>query len=135
MLKSFRKRKNVDEIETPKEHKERMKGKRAEGWSGEQLQFKRETEDFSGVSWNCMRTGDEGDRRAYLSYAKSGPKENALKARIENQNVSPKSRMSGNHMTLCSIFCVVHPSLCRQIIKRGIMLLGRSYIGRCPRSM
>ena len=51
MLKSFRKRKNVDEIETPKEHKERMTGKRAEGWSGEQLQFKRETEDFSGVSW------------------------------------------------------------------------------------
>ena len=51
LLKSFRKRKNVDEIETPKEHKERMKGKRADGWSGEQLQFKRETEDFSGVSW------------------------------------------------------------------------------------
>ena len=25
LLKSFRKRKNVDEIETPKEHKERMK--------------------------------------------------------------------------------------------------------------
>ena len=51
LLKSFRKRKNVDEIETPKERKERMKGKRADGWSGEQLQFKRETEDFSGVSW------------------------------------------------------------------------------------
>ena len=51
LLKSFRKRKNVDEIETPKEHKERMKGKRADGWSGEQLQFKTETEDFSGVSW------------------------------------------------------------------------------------
>ena len=51
LLKSFRKRKDVDEIETPKENKERMKGKRADGWSGEQLQFKRETEDFSGVSW------------------------------------------------------------------------------------
>ena len=51
LLKCFRKRKNVDEIETPKEHKERMKGKRADGWSGEQLQFKRETKDFSGVSW------------------------------------------------------------------------------------
>ena len=57
MLKAVWKRKNVDEIETPKEHKERIKGKRAEGWSGEQLQFKRETEDFSGVSWNCIRTG------------------------------------------------------------------------------
>ena len=58
LLKAVWKRKNVDEIETPKEHKERVKGKRAEGWSGEQLQFKRETEDFSGVSWNCIRTGE-----------------------------------------------------------------------------
>ena len=58
MLKAVWKRKNVDEIETPKEHKERMKGKRTEGLSGEQLQFKRETEDVSGVSWNCIRTGE-----------------------------------------------------------------------------
>jgi len=37
-----------------------MKGKRTEVWSGDQLheQFKRETEDLSGVSWNCKRTGE-----------------------------------------------------------------------------
>ena len=91
---------------------------------------------FPGLYKNwCIRTGDEGDRRAYFSYARLGPKENALKARIENQNVSSKIRMSGNHMTLCSTFCVVHPRLCRQSIKRGMMFLGRSYTERCPRSV
>ena len=60
LLKTTRKRKNVDEIETPKKYKERMKMKRTEDWSGNQLheQFKRETEDLSGVSWNWIRTGE-----------------------------------------------------------------------------
>ena len=37
-----------------------MKRKRTEDWSGEQLhrQFKRETEDLSGVSWNWIRTDE-----------------------------------------------------------------------------
>ena len=60
LLKAVWKRKNVDEVETPKKYKERMKGKRTEVWSGDQLhgQFKRETEDLSSVSWNCIRTGE-----------------------------------------------------------------------------
>ena len=53
MLIAAWKRKNVNEIETPKEYKEKMKRKRTEDWSGKQLhgQFKRETDDLSGVSW------------------------------------------------------------------------------------
>ena len=60
MLKAAWERKNFDEIETPKEYKERIKRKRIEDWSGKQLhgQFKRETEDLSGVSWNWIRTGE-----------------------------------------------------------------------------
>ena len=38
-------------------------------------------------------------------------------------------------MKLCSIFCVVAPSLRRQNIKRGMMLLGGSFIGRCARTV
>ena len=59
-MKAAWKRKNVDVLKTPKEYKERMKRKRAEDWSGKQLhgQFKRETEDLSGVSWNRIRTGE-----------------------------------------------------------------------------
>ena len=53
---------------------------------------------------------------------------NTIKARIENQNVVVT-------MKLCSIFCVVAPSLRRQNIKRGMMLLGGSFIGRCARNM
>ena len=34
LLKAVWKRKNVDEIETPKEYKERMKRKKTEDWSG-----------------------------------------------------------------------------------------------------
>ena len=54
MLKAVSKRKYVDEIETPKGYKERIKSKRTEDWSGKQLhgQYKNETEDLSGVPWN-----------------------------------------------------------------------------------
>ena len=60
LLKAAWKRKNVKEIETPKEYKEKMKRKRTEHWSGKQLhgQFKRETDDLSGVSWERIRTGE-----------------------------------------------------------------------------
>ena len=53
LLKAAWKRKNVNEIETPKEYEEKMKRKSTEDWSGKQLhgQFKRETDDLSGVSW------------------------------------------------------------------------------------
>ena len=49
-----------NEIETPKEYKERMKRKRTEDWSEKQLhgQFKKETEDLSCVPWNWVRTGE-----------------------------------------------------------------------------
>ena len=54
LLKAAWERKNVDEIETSKEYKERIKRKRTEESSRKQLhgKFKRETEDLSGVSWN-----------------------------------------------------------------------------------
>ena len=57
LLKAAWKRKNVNEIETPKEYKEKMKRKRTEDWSGKQLhgQFKRETDDLSGVSWEWIK--------------------------------------------------------------------------------
>ena len=50
-LKAAWKRKNVDEIETPKEYNEIMKRKGIEDWSGKQLhgQFKGEAEDQSGI--------------------------------------------------------------------------------------
>ena len=81
-------RKNVDEIETPKEYKERMKRKRTEDWSGKQLhgQFKRETEDLSCVSWNCIRTGELKKETEGLIFATQDQalSINAVKARIEN---------------------------------------------------
>ena len=60
MLKAAWERKIVDEIETPKEYTGWIKRKRIEDWSGKQLngQFKGETEDLSGVSWNWIRTGE-----------------------------------------------------------------------------
>ena len=59
LLKAAWKRTNVNEIETPKEYKEKMKRKRTEDWSGKQPhgQFKRETDDLSGVSWEWIRIG------------------------------------------------------------------------------
>ena len=70
-LKAAWKRKNVDEIETPKEYKERMKRKRTEDWSRKQLQgqFKRGKEDLSGVSWNWIRTGELNKETEGFSFA------------------------------------------------------------------
>ena len=93
-MKAAWKRKNVNEIETPKEYKERMKRKRTEDWSGKQLhgQFKRETEDLSGVSWDWIRTSELKKKTEGLIFAAQNQaiRTNAVKARIENQNVSSK---------------------------------------------
>ena len=78
--------------------KQRMKRKRTEDWSGKQLhgQFKTETEDLSGVSWSWKKTVE----------LKKGLRSNAVKARIENQNVSSKCRMCGSHdETVQHILC------------------------------
>ena len=113
LLKAAWKRKNVDEIETPKGYKER-KRKRTEDWSGKQLhgQFKRETGDLSGVSWNWIRTGELKKETEGLIVAAQDQalRTNAVKARIENQNVSSKCRMCGSHdETVQPILC----SCCR----------------------
>ena len=86
-----------------------MKRKRTEDWSGEQLhrQFKGETEDFSGVSWNWIRADELKETEGLFFFnARSGPKNNAVKARIENQNLSSKCRMCGSHNeTVQHILC------------------------------
>ena len=119
MLKAAWKRKNVDEIETPKGYKER-KRKRTEDWSGKQLhgQFKRETGDLSGVSWNWIRTGELKKETEGLIVAAQDQalRTNTIKARIENQNVSSKCRMCGSH-------------------DETVLLLSGSYIGSCARNM
>ena len=101
LLKAAWKRKNADEIETPKEYKERMKRKRTEDWTRKQLhgQFKRETEDLSGVSWNWIRTGELNKETEGLIFAVKDQalRANAVQARIENHNVSSKCRMCGSH--------------------------------------
>ena len=116
-----------------------MKRKRTEDWSEKQLhgQFKRETEDLSGVSWNWIRTGELKKETEGLIFAAQDQalRINAVKARIENQNVSSRSRMCVSHDEIVQLFCVVDPSLHRQNIKRSMMLLGRSYIGRCAMNM
>ena len=116
-----------------------MKRKRTEDWSGKQLhgQFNRETEDLSGVSRNWIRTGELKKETEGLIFAAQDQalRTKAIKARIENKNVSSKCRMCGSHDEMCSIFWVVAPSLHRQNIKRGMMVLGGSYIGRCARNM
>ena len=99
-MKAAWERKNVDEIKTRKEYKERIKRKRIEDWSGKQLhgQFKRETEDLSGVSWNWIRTGELKKETEGLIFAAQDQalRTNAVKARIENENVSSKCRMCGS---------------------------------------
>ena len=87
MLKAAWERKNVDKIETTKEYKERIKRKRIEDCSGKQLhgQFKRGTEDLSGVSWNWIRTGEMKKETEGLIFAAQDQalRTNAITARIE----------------------------------------------------
>ena len=131
MLKAAREKKNFDEIETPKEYKEWIKRKRIEDWSGKQLhgQFKREKEDLSGVSWNWMRTGELKKETEGLIFAVQDQalRTNAIKTKMYH----PNAECVVVTMKLCSIFCVVAPSLRRQNIKRDMMLLGGSYIRSC----
>ena len=62
-------------------------------------QFKGETEDLSGVSWNWIRTGELKKETEGLIFAAQDQalRTNAIKAKIENQNVSSKCRMCGGH--------------------------------------
>ena len=129
MLKAAWKRKNVDVLETPKEYKERMKRKRTEDWSGKQLhgQFKRETEDLSGVSWNWIRTGELKKETEGLIFAAQDQalRTNAIKARIENQNVPSKCRMCGSHdETVQHILCSC-PKLAQTEYKKRHDVVGR----------
>ena len=110
LLKAAWKRKNVNEIETPKEYKEKMKRKRTEDWSGKQLhgQFKRVTDNLSDVSWEWTRTGELKKETEGLIFAAQDQalRTNTAKARIENQNVSSKCRMCGSHdETVQHILC------------------------------
>ena len=129
MLKAAWERKNVDEIETPKEYKERIKRKRIEDWSGKQLHgpFKRETEDQSGVSWNWIRTGELKKETEGLIFAAQDQalRTNAIKARIEHQNVSSKCRVCGSHdETVQHILCSC-PKLAQTEYKKRHDVVGR----------
>ena len=59
-----------------------MKRKRTEGWSGKQLhgQFKRETEDLSGVSLNWIKTGERKNETEGLIFARPGTKNKRRKS-------------------------------------------------------
>ena len=129
MLKAAREKKNFDEIETPKEYKEWIKRKRIEDWSGKQLhvQFKREKEDLCGVSWNRIRTGELKKETEGLIFAAQDQalRTNAIKAKIENQNVSSKCRMCGSHdETVQHILCSC-PKLAQTEYKKRRDVVGR----------
>ena len=122
LLKAALKRRNVDEIETSKKYKERIKRKRTEDCTGKQLhgQFKRETEDLSCFSWNWIRTGELKKETEGLIFAAQDHalRTNAVKGRIENQNASSKCRMcSSPDKTVQHILCSC-PNLAQTEYKR-----------------
>ena len=89
------------------------------------------------MSWEWIRTGELKKETEGLIFAAQDQalRTNAVKARIENQNVSSKCRMCGSHdETVQHILCSC-PKLAQTDIKRGMMLLGGSFIGRCARNM
>ena len=102
--------------------------KRIEDWSGKQLhgKFKRETEDLSGVSWNWVRTGELKETEGLIFAAQDQAlRTNAVKARIENQNVSSKCRMCGSHdETVQHILCSC-PKLAQTEYKKRHDVVGR----------
>ena len=117
----------------------RMRRKRTEDWSGKQLygQFKWETEDLSGVSWNWIRTGELKKETEGLIFAAQDQalRINAVKARIENQNVTSKCRMCGSFdETVQHILCSF-PKLAQTEYKKRHDVVGRSYIRRYARNM
>ena len=128
-LKAAWKKMSVDEIETPKEYKERMNRKRTEDWYGKQLhgQFKKETEVLSGISWNWTRTGELKKETEGLIFAAQDQalRTNAVKVRIENQNISSKCRMCGSHdETVQHILCSC-PKLAQTEYKKRRDVVGR----------
>lgn len=65
-------------------------------------------DDLSGVSWEWIRTGELKKETEGLIFAAQDQalRTNAVKARIENQNVSSKCRMCGSHdETVQHILC------------------------------
>ena len=105
------------------------KEERIEDWSGKQLhgQFKGETEDLSGVSWNWIRTGELKKETEGLLFAAQDQalRKKAIKAKIENQNVSSKCRMCGSHdETVQHILCSF-PKLAQTEYKKRHDVLGR----------
>ena len=118
LLKAAWERKNFDEIETPKEYKERIKRKRIEDWSVKQLhgQFKRETEDLSDVSWNWIRTGELKKETEGLIFA---AQDQALRTN------AVKARMYGSHdETVQHILCSC-PKLAQTEYKKRHDVVGR----------
>ena len=108
---------------------ERMKRKRTEDWSGKQLhwQFKKETSDLSGVSWNWIRTCElkKGTEGLIFAAQDQALRSNAVKARIEKQNVSSKCRMCGSHdETVQHILCSC-PKLAQTEYKKRHDAVGR----------
>ena len=127
MLKAAREKKNFDEIETLKEYKEWIKRKRIEDWSGKKLrgQFKTEKEDLSGVSWNWIRTGELKKEGLIFAAQDQALRTNAIKAKIENQNVSSKCRMCASHdETVQHILCSC-PKLAQTEYKKRHDVVGR----------
>jgi len=67
---------------------------------------------------------------------KKGLRSNAVKARIENQNVSSKCRMCGSHDEIVQHILCSCPKLAQTEYKNiYMMLLGESYIGKYARNM
>ena len=110
----------------------KLKRQRTGDWSGKLLselhgQFKRETEDLAGVSWDWIRTGELKKETEGLIFATQDQalKTNTVKARIENQIVSSKCRMCGSHdETVQHILCSC-PKLAQTEYKKRHDVVGR----------
>ena len=93
-------RKNIDEVETSKEYKDRKKGERIEDWIGKELhgQFRRETEELSSESWSWIKICKLKKETEGLIFAAQDQAitTNIMKARIEKQNVPAMCRVCGN---------------------------------------
>ena len=110
LLTAAWRKKNIDEIETSKEYKDRKKRERIEDWRGKELhgQFKRQTEELSSESWIWIRIGKLKKETEGLIFATQDQamRTNVVKARIEKQNVSATCRMCRNHdKTVQHILC------------------------------
>ena len=127
LLKAAWKRKNANEIETPKEYKERMKRKKLRSEKQLHGQFKRETEDLSSVSCNWIKTGELKKETEGLIFAAKDQalRTNAIKARIQNQNVSSNCRMCGSHDETVQYVLCSCPKLVQTEYKKRHDVVGR----------